>query len=378
MPVVSRRDALSAPPGSVVPDTPRVRIKLDVRTQRILVGDSRLFGPAGRSLGRQFVETLCSHPGVRRAEIDVRTSTCRIDFDLGIRAPRQLADIFIDSLRAVSSWERRRWWPTKEASWSSIVAYRHQGDVSTWQAFEDEPHELRLVHKRPWGRRRSASELADRIAGLGGVRKCEIAFWSGRLTISLDQARDASSVSRVMGLVEAILEGRYIEGRDRAAEVPSIEIPSATGWRILALVAVGGGALRMDIVGLILPGLRAVPYLLVGSYFLARSWPGLDGRLRRAPLFGPILHESSLQGTSQPRWSKDTFAGFVIIVVAQILIPLGPVAFALIVLISSLGVFGLSSTPAPLGDRRETDVRHLDVGLSSGKFVRALDAVPCL
>jgi len=45
------------------------------------------------------------------------------------------------------------------------------------------------------------------------------------------------------------------------------------------------------VVGAILPGIPTTPFLLLTSYFLARSSPKLNERLLRSRVFGPILQD---------------------------------------------------------------------------------------
>ena len=52
-----------------------------------------------------------------------------------------------------------------------------------------------------------------------------------------------------------------------------------------------GGAFTLTLVGLVVPGVPSVPFLLATSYYLARSSPRLNERLRRTAFFGPILQE---------------------------------------------------------------------------------------
>lgn len=47
----------------------------------------------------------------------------------------------------------------------------------------------------------------------------------------------------------------------------------------------------LAVAGLVLPVLPCTPFLLITSYCLVRSAPTLDAKLRRSPLFGPILRD---------------------------------------------------------------------------------------
>ena len=47
----------------------------------------------------------------------------------------------------------------------------------------------------------------------------------------------------------------------------------------------------LGVLGAVLPGLPATPFLLLTSYFLARSSPRLNDRLLRSRFLGPILRD---------------------------------------------------------------------------------------
>jgi uncharacterized membrane protein YbaN (DUF454 family) len=55
-------------------------------------------------------------------------------------------------------------------------------------------------------------------------------------------------------------------------------------WRVLAAAALGLG-----LVGLALPIVPQVPFLLVAASAAAKGWPALDRRLRSNPTYGPLV-----------------------------------------------------------------------------------------
>jgi uncharacterized membrane protein YbaN (DUF454 family) len=128
----------------------------------------------------------------------------------------------------------------------------------------------------------------------------------------------------------------------------------ATGLARLKYLALAGGAFAMTLVGLAVPGVPTVPCLLATSYYLARSSPRLNERLRRTAFFGPILDEwEQSHGLS---WSsKDKLIGLTgtIVLVTVALTPLSSVGLVLILLVSSWSIYGvvrlpvLSSEPRP-------------------------------
>lgn len=64
-----------------------------------------------------------------------------------------------------------------------------------------------------------------------------------------------------------------------------------TGWRRVGYLALAGLFFVLGALGLVLPVLPTTPFLLLTSYFLIRSHPGLNERLVQSRLFGPILRD---------------------------------------------------------------------------------------
>lgn len=67
------------------------------------------------------------------------------------------------------------------------------------------------------------------------------------------------------------------------------EADISRGWRRLADLAAAGGCFTLTIIGFITPGIPTVPFVLGTSYFLARSFPALNDRLRESYLFGRMV-----------------------------------------------------------------------------------------
>lgn len=56
------------------------------------------------------------------------------------------------------------------------------------------------------------------------------------------------------------------------------------GWRALALLALGLGA-----VGVFVPALPTVPFLLLSAWAAGKGWPALEAWLLRHPRYGPHI-----------------------------------------------------------------------------------------
>ncbi len=55
-------------------------------------------------------------------------------------------------------------------------------------------------------------------------------------------------------------------------------------WRTLA-----GAALLLGVVGIVVPGLPTVPFLLVAAWAGGKGWPALEARLLAHPRYGPVI-----------------------------------------------------------------------------------------
>lgn len=69
-------------------------------------------------------------------------------------------------------------------------------------------------------------------------------------------------------------------------------------WRLLALIFVGTG-----IVGIIVPGLPTVVFLLLAAWASSHGWPELEQRLLAHPEYGPVIRQWREEG-KVPRRAK--------------------------------------------------------------------------
>jgi hypothetical protein len=120
----------------------------------------------------------------------------------------------------------------------------------------------------------------------------------------------------------------------------------SAGFQGIPCLVLAGGCFALTLGGLVLPGIPTVPFLIAGSYFLARSSPRLHQRLLHFPLVGPVLQEWE-RFRSLGTESKDKLLklGLGILVLSAALDPLDPVALTFTLLFGALAVSGLRSLP---------------------------------
>lgn len=141
---------------------------------------------------------------------------------------------------------------------------------------------------------------------------------------------------------------RFQHGQDADAETPS-----ATGGalmvhgpkRLLYLLA-GGGSTVMTIVGLIVPGIPTVPFLLASSYFLARSSPRAHAALLATPMFGQVVREWDAH-EALSRKSKRRLIVFTLVIIGGTLVIAqgSPMSLVLVGVIAPLCVYSIIRLP---------------------------------
>jgi uncharacterized protein len=75
------------------------------------------------------------------------------------------------------------------------------------------------------------------------------------------------------------------------ASESSESVRVAGGPRKALYLAAAGGCFVMSFVGVVTPGIPTVPFVLATSFFLVRSSPMLNRRLRQSRMFGPMVRD---------------------------------------------------------------------------------------
>ena len=69
-------------------------------------------------------------------------------------------------------------------------------------------------------------------------------------------------------------------------------------WRVFALTS-----LLLGFIGIFVPGLPTVPFLLLAAWAGSRGWPALEARVLAHPRYGPLVRQWRERG-SVPRRAK--------------------------------------------------------------------------
>ena len=115
--------------------------------------------------------------------------------------------------------------------------------------------------------------------------------------------------------------------------------------RVLYLAA-GAGSMVMTVVGVIVPGIPTVPFLLASSYYLARSSPRAHSLLKGLPLFGDMVREWDAHQAFS-RSSKLNLAVFtlIIIVITVVFAQSSPLAIVAVAVVAPACLIGIIRLP---------------------------------
>lgn len=111
------------------------------------------------------------------------------------------------------------------------------------------------------------------------------------------------------------------------------------GPRRWLFVALGVVFVALGAIGVVLPGIPTTPFLILASYFLIRSHPGLHSRLLRSKTFGPLLENWHTHRAVTRRVKIVALAGCSIMICLSVLF--GGLAWPARLLVAAVGAYGI-------------------------------------
>lgn len=96
-------------------------------------------------------------------------------------------------------------------------------------------------------------------------------------------------------------------------------------WRALALVS-----LALGMVGVVLPGLPTVPFLLLAAWAGGHGWPALERWLLQHPRYGAGLRQWRERGCvpRRAKWASSLMMALSAVIMALVGVPRWPLAAA--------------------------------------------------
>jgi hypothetical protein len=246
---------------------PCLDIEFDESAGSLRIYDPRLFQAGRRGFCKRLLTLASRQPGITKAEVELASASCHIEFGPGPQTAQFMADSFVRAVQEASSGTsllERMWWWRRRRGWSGMTSFRLPEGRSLWETFEVEPAQIRLRRSGAAGNRARPSRLADALSNLEGVESCRVSSWSDRITIGI--WRDSPLSDRFMDTVEqalACLAAAELFWPERPALAsPAAEasrkdaLAKATWGRQFINIALAGGTHSITLMGLVVPGFR--------------------------------------------------------------------------------------------------------------------------
>jgi len=336
------------------------QIEIDEKAQAIRIRDPRIINTDQRPFCWRLLDVATRQPGVSKAEVDLPSATCRVEFGNAPATSCEMADVFAGCVhKAVADSPGTDRAPGRrlDDGWLTLTAYPLSGDVSLWATLEAKPGRILVRHQSPADNHDRLSEVAEALRQLDGVERCRAMPGRHRLSVDFREANGQADwfVDRAEQSFEDLVTA---EARQSASTNPVVSkagtraVEVASGPKRFMYLALAGGAFATTLVALMIPGVPTVPFLLATSFCLARSSPRLDALLRRSTFFGPIVVDWEGHG-GLSRLSKGKLVALTaaIALVTIVLSPLSPVAIVLVLFLSSAGIYEINRLPGIPGDQ---------------------------
>lgn len=318
---------------------------------RLTVADPRVFHAGRRTLASLLIRELAACTDVRTALLDLETGDLRIDWPGAGYPPDRAAAVFTEALqsarRAESKGKEKRRFPF-ERVWTVWMTHRLAGGPIVLRARQTQAGRvcIRLVtaptQHAHW------DTMLDAVGNCAGIHALRVRRWPEGLDVDFDPTQ--LSREQVLDAVADAWQAKPLELTPESLSAGRAFM--VRGPRRLLYLATGCGSFVMSIVGLVVPGVPTVPFLLASSYYFARSSRTLHRKLLDSRLFGRMLQEWETH-RAMSRASKRRLAGFTltVILISVAFAPLSPMLLVMVAVMSAICLYGIGRIPelnAPL------------------------------
>jgi uncharacterized membrane protein YbaN (DUF454 family) len=315
------------------------------------IRNQALFHPGRQRLALELMRELLGDPRILSVRLSLGYGICRVHYALPDPGPRAAAELYAAALRRAVDREAAgtRHCVASVSVWSQLVGYRQSHRAVIFRVDEQAPGFLRFRLLEPTGLPHAWEAIIDCAGALPGVASVHVRRWPLRgLDLEYDERK--LSQDRLLEAMARIFSPQPLPAAIQPANASTFVVKGPRRYLYLAL---GGGSLTLGVIGLILPGLPAIPFLLASSYYLARSSRELHRKLMDSALLGQILREwESCKGMSLDSKRKLAAVTLVFVGIALALAPVGPWLLLGMAATALMTLYGISRIP-PIPETRQ-------------------------
>ncbi len=326
-------------------------IKFSTDHGLLIVRDSRMFQRGQETFCRALATAAARQQDVRSAQVYLGSNTFRLEFTPGRVSEQQMSGRFAQAVRdALSEQERANRADGPKDDWAALAAFPAGRCVSSWEIIHESPDYLKLRNGLLRQDSNLARSTAKELRQTPGIIGARVSPWRRSLRIRYDASQMSSSA--VVDTAEAIMRRLLRPQLDQPAGAHEDVQLVATGMRRVYYLVMASGSFTLTIVGLVVPGVPTVPFLMATSYYLVRSSPRLNRMLLHSRFFGPIIEDLQSSGGLRPLNKRKLIALVLAVSVVTILLTLPPLSLLLLIsAISGLSVYAIARIPGIPGPR---------------------------
>ena len=250
------------------------------------IQDPRLFRPGPELFCLALVEAAVGPGLAERVEIRLGTATCRLEFEPARYSRDELAAKVASALKAAALTTRVSSTATvarESIEWITLSATASASGPSIRETLIDDHGQ---VAQQP--------RLATSDRKISAYSKRPIRPFPRKTRSNRPKARPAI-LARTRQLVEPIALALSSTSIFPAGSM-ALTVPSGSDSKRMIHLALAGGSFAMATAGVILPGIPALPFLLLTGHYLVKSSPEFCLRLENVPGLGALIQRATEVG----------------------------------------------------------------------------------
>lgn len=256
--------------------------------------DTRVLQRQNREFCLRMVDCLARSRKARLTHVDLDRHELVVQFADPNTSRATAAAILGEAIRLAAIPLRRSPEPGEKTNWTGFTAFAAEsGPITHWFSREISKKKMRLYGSQLKDAETSPAELRNLIPSLKSARR----KWFGKgITISYND-----KTTRPLDLVASIDTICRLESSHILPENDENPLASLTLSRRVWHIGMAGFSMAGAVVGLILPGIPTVPFVLLASYHLARGSTRMNRMFLAMPLFGSLARDWSDGRYIRPR-----------------------------------------------------------------------------